>query len=103
MYPPKANALSKLWKLGGLRKVIRILVKTHRQEFQQYDLPLQEGEKGHQSIQVVDNTLESVKMDPVSIMERLQTRFLNLLADMVANLAMREMDKWVKKKLGELK
>ena len=32
LYPPKANALSKVWKLGGLRKVNGILVKTHRQE-----------------------------------------------------------------------
>ena len=67
-----------------------------------------EGEKGHQSVQVVDDTLESDKMDLASIMEGLQTRFLNLSADIVANLAMREMDKWEKKKedkskLGELK
>ena len=32
LYPPNANALSKVWKLGGLRKVNGILVKTHRQE-----------------------------------------------------------------------
>ena len=32
LYPPKANALSKVWKLGGLWKVNGILVKTHRQE-----------------------------------------------------------------------
>ena len=67
-----------------------------------------EGEKGHQSIQGMDDTLENEEMDLASVMERLQSRFPNLSADTVANLAMREMDKWEKKKedrseLGELK
>lgn len=67
-----------------------------------------EGENGHQSIQVVDNTLESKEMDLAFVMERLQMRFPNLSADTVTNLVMREMDKWEKKKedkseLGELK
>ena len=37
-----------------------------------------EGEKGHQSIQGMDDTLENEEMDLASVMERLQSRFPNL-------------------------